>query len=177
MFVAAQASVTPSNAALFVTFTGIAAFGVGGIDMPGITVITAACPEDLIGTAIALLTTIRTIGGAVGYAIFYNIFYSSAKTKVPQFIGEYAIQAGLPESEVVKFAGIFHDNATEAAMLPGVNGTIVNAAALGQKWALADSVKLVYYGSIPFGVLAIVLCLTLPNISKLMTGKVLVKHA
>lgn len=142
--------------------------------MPSVTVMSAICPEDLIGTAVALLTTIRTIGGAIGYTIFYNIFYSRALTRVPEYIAEYAIKAGLPISEAEEFAGAFFDSPLEASQLPEVTPEILKAAALGQGWAIADSVRMVYYASIPFGVIAVVLCVSLPNIPRLMSKKVLV---
>lgn len=159
----------------------LSSFGAGGIDMPGITTISAACPEDLIGTAIALLTTIRTIGGAIGYTVFYNMFYTTAHTKVPTYIGEYAVKAGLPLSEAKEFVSVFTNssdpnNIADAEKLPHVTKAIMQAAAEGSGWAFADSVRPVFYASIPFGVISVVLCLTLPSISKLMTRKVLVKH-
>lgn len=184
VFTAAQVVVTPTNPAVFIPLGALAIFGVGGIDLPSITVVTTACPEDLIGTAVALLTTIRTLGGAVGYALFYNIFQTNAYKKVPQNVGEYAVVAGLPESKAVEFAsafagGTFNSNSTllkAASELAGGNQTIMDAGTLGFKWGMVDAVRLVFYTSIPFGVLAVVLCVTLPNISKLMTNKVLVKH-
>ena len=55
---------------------------------------------------------------------------------------------------------------------PGVNNTVLEAAKLGLQFGYAESFRLVFYALIPFGVLAAALCLGLPNISTLMTNKV-----
>ena len=117
----------------------------------------------------------RTIGGSIGYAILDNILNSQKAAKILATIAAYVLKAGLPQSQVAKFVGTFVQLATtdpaKIALIPVPKAVIV-AAAAGYAQGYADSAKMVFYVSIAFGVVAIVLCLALPDIGKLMTGRV-----
>jgi hypothetical protein len=56
------------------------------------------------------------------------------------------------------------------ATVPGVTPAILEAAAVGTRWAHAYSLKYVCYASIAFGVCSVIACSFLGNISKHMTN-------
>ena len=120
----------------------------------------------------------RTIGGSIGYAILNNILISQRNKKLPATITANVVKAGLPQNQVRKFLETFLETVAtdpkKAAQIP-VDHSILVAAAAGYAQGYADSAKYVFYVGIPFGVLAVVMCLLLPNISKLMTNNVVAK--
>ena len=83
-FMGASAVINPSEPVTYVTLGSFLAFGTGGILIPVSTIATIACPEDLIGTAVALTAAVRTLGGAVGQAILDSILLDEGKKKVPK---------------------------------------------------------------------------------------------
>ncbi|KAJ9608521.1 hypothetical protein H2200_007509 [Cladophialophora chaetospira] len=177
-FTGAQAVIDPKSPAKTVVFTSLAALGVGGLLVPTSTIVTFACPQDLIGTAVALVAAVRTIGGSIGYAVLNNILVSKQKKLIPAMISEYAVKAGLPPSKAGEFAKTFIEivqaDPSKATQIP-VDHHILEAAAAGFKQGNAGSAKYVFYGNLAFGVVAILMCLLLPNISKFMTSNVVAK--
>lgn len=133
-------------------------------------------PQDLIGTAISLIASIRTIGAVVGYSIFTSVALGKGSNSVPDAIGAAAIEAGLNPKEVGTFVQVLSDQGTAAASkLPGVTSSILEAAGAGSQWGYWTAYQTMFYSQIPFGVVIVILCLALPNISKLMTNKVVTR--
>ena len=129
-------------------------------------------PQDLIGTAVALTAAIRTIGGAIGFPVVASIIKSAAEKKIPKSIGTYAVKAGLPEKYATKFVKAFYYDPELAAKIPGVTKSILKAAELGQQWGYAKSYDSMFYLLLAFGLVAMGLCLALPDMTKYMTDKV-----
>jgi hypothetical protein len=163
---------TPFNVGTTVTIGSLAGIGVGGILVPAATVAMIVVPDALLATAVALSLSVRTVGGSIGYTIYYNIFVNKLSTRLPAYVARYAIQAGLPVHEADTFVETFLTVPTQIGTIPGVNSAIIQAATLGYQWAYADSLRYVWYTSIAFGSLAVVLCLFLPNIQKYGTNRI-----
>lgn len=151
------------------TITG---FGVGAVLVPAATVAITVTPDTTIATCVALSLTIRAVGGSIGYAIYYNVFINKLTPRLPAYVGEWAVEAGLPVSEATVFVETFLGAPEKIAEVPGVTPAIINAATIGSRWAYADSLKYVWLTSIAFGCCAIVACLFIGNISKYMTNRV-----
>ena len=149
--------------------------GVGAVLVPAATVAITVTPDTSIATCTALSLTIRAVGGSIGYAIYYNIFSEKLKLKLPAYIGEYAVKAGLPAKEATLFVETYVGAPDQLAKIPGVTEAIINAAAIGSSWAYAESLRYVWLTSIAFGCCAIVACLFIGNISKFMTSRVAAK--
>ena len=140
--------------------------------MPAATVAMIVVPDSLLATAVALSLAVRTVGGSIGYSIYYNVLSNKLKSKLPAYIAAHAIQAGLPASDVEVFLTTFLTEPEKVAEFSGVTPAIINAAVLGSRWAYADSLRYVWYTSIAFGSLAIVLCLFMPSIRKYSTNRI-----
>lgn len=133
-------------------------------------------PQDLIGTAVSLVAFMQTMGGVVGYTIFTGVAHGRGHQTVPYEIGASAVKAGLSKLEVSQFVQVFYNQgAGAAAKLPGVTATILEAAGSGQQWGYSLAYSTMYYSQIPFGVGAVLLCIALPSISKLMTDTVVIQ--
>ncbi|KIW37708.1 uncharacterized protein PV06_10339 [Exophiala oligosperma] len=171
----ALAVATPFNATTTVAIGSLAGLGVGGILVPAATVAMIVVPDSLLGTAVALSLSVRTVGGSIGYSIYYNVFSNKLKTRLPANIARYAIEAGLPVADAEAFVGTFLTKPAEIAKVPGVNATIIEAATIGSRWAFAESLRYVWYTSIAFGSVACVLSLFIPSIRKYCTNRIAVQ--
>ena len=129
-------------------------------------------PDSLLATTVSLSLSVRTVGGSIGYSIYYNVYSNKLKTKLPAYVAQRVIQAGLPVADAEDFVASFLTTPAEAAKLPGVDAAIIQAATLGYRWAYADSLRYVWYTSIAFGSLAIILCLFMPSIRKYGTNRI-----
>lgn len=176
-FGGALAAATPYNPGLAITMATFDSFGIGALVVPALTLALYACPDRYIGTTAALSLSVRFLGGSIGTTIYYNIFHSQIQTLLPEYVGKAAIGAGLAENEVLPFieALSLPTGAEQALMkIPGINMQIIEQGVMALRWAYADSVKYVWYATIPFGIICIICCCFLPNIRKFMTDRVAV---
>lgn len=134
--------------------------------------LTPISPDELIATATALVITVRFVGGAVGYSIYYAIFVPKLTKLIPETIAAYAIQAGLPAADATTFVGTLLTTPAEAVTLPGVTATILAAATEGSRWAYARALSFVWFTSIPFGIISVVIAICMPDIRVYMTERV-----
>ncbi|OAG44247.1 hypothetical protein AYO21_01704 [Fonsecaea monophora] len=176
-FTGALAVNNSTNPKLVTALLSLASFGIGGVLVPTATVALTATPDTVIATTVALSLSVRLGGGAIGYSIYYNIFASKLKSKLPTLVAEYAVKAGLPLTSAPLFVETFLTNPAAVTTVSGVTNVVIQAATLGVKWAYAESLKYVWYTSIPFGVLSIIACLFLPDTSKYMTNRISVHLA
>ena len=143
-FGGALAVMTPDNVVTTIALGTVACFGLGGVIVPAATVAMIAAPDALITTCAALSLSVRAVGGAIGYSIYYNVFMEKLNIKLPVFVGDYAVGAGLPVSEAKAFVGTYVTVPAEAAKLPGVTPAILRAALTGSEWAYAESLHYVW---------------------------------
>lgn len=155
--------------------TTLSTFGIGAIIVPALTVVLYAAPDEYIGTVAALSLSVRFLGGSIGTTIYYNIFNTKITHNLPAYIAAAAAKAGLPKASLIPFVGAFAtEGPSAAAKIPGVSSAVLNAAALATRWAFADSLKYVWYATIPFGMICVICCAFIPNISKFMSNRVAV---
>lgn len=136
-------------------------------------------PDALIATAGALSLSLRVLGGSIGYTIYESVFANKINVNLPTYTAQYATEAGLPASSVTAFlTAMLGADPSSAANVDGVTPEILAQAALGIKWAYADSLRYVWYTSIPFGILAIIACCFLKDSRKYLTNRISVgmKH-
>jgi len=171
-FSGALAAVTPDTPRMAVGLGTLAGFGVGGVLVPAATIAITVTPDASIATCVALSLAIRTVGGSIGYAIYYNVFINKFTAKLPVYVADYAIKAGLPVADAKLFVGTFLTAPANITMVPGITPAIVEAATIGTRWAYAESLKYVWLTSIAFGVCAIIACLFLGNITPYMTHRI-----
>lgn len=144
-FGGALSVVTPDNEMTTIALGTVAAFGLGGLIVPSATTAMIAAPDALITTCAALSLSVRAIGGSIGYSIYFNIFEEKLTARLPIYVAEYAVEAGLPITELKAFITEFLTVPADAATLPGVTAQVLAAAAKGAQWAYADSLHYVWY--------------------------------
>jgi pimeloyl-ACP methyl ester carboxylesterase len=170
-----MAVVNPNNAGLAVGLATVAGFGIGGVIVPSATIAMTACPDSLIATVTALTLTIRFVGGSIGYSIYYNVFSQKLASKLPERVLAFALEAGLPDSSATDFVQTFLSVPANISSVAGVTPTIIRAATIGSRWAYSDALAYVWYVSIPFGILSIIGCFLIGDVSKFMTNRIAVQ--
>jgi len=174
-FGAALAATTPDTPGMTVAFGTLAGIGIGGVIVPATTVSLIVVPDPLLATAAALALSIRTVGGSIGYTIYAAIFNNKLRNNLPRIVAAYVSKAGLPSTYLNEFVTIFLTAPTKLATAPGYTPAIAEAATIGSRWAYAESLKYVWYVTIPFGVLAAISCLFLPSIRNYQTNRIAVQ--
>jgi hypothetical protein len=144
-FSGAMAIVSPDNEKIVIALGTISGFGLGGLIVPSATVAIIAAPDALITTCAALSLSVRAVGGSIGYSIYYNIFANKLKAKLPVYVAEFAIKAGLPLTSAKLFVGTLFTAPAQILKVPGVTPAVLAAATIGERWGYADSLKYVWY--------------------------------
>jgi hypothetical protein len=177
-FGAALVTCTPENPVQTIALGTVAGFGIGGVVACAVTTAVIASPDNLIATCVALSLSIRTIGGSVGTAIYSNVFKTKLVHNLPKYVAAYAVAAGLPPSSAEPFVVLFLTAPTNlttpagAAEVPGLSPAVIEGATIGTRWAYAESLKYVWYTSLPFGILACITCLMLGKSTRFMTNRI-----
>ncbi|KIV93428.1 hypothetical protein PV10_04641 [Exophiala mesophila] len=172
VFTGALATVTPDSQSLAITLGTFSSLGVGGIIVPAATVAIIATPDTSIATCVALTLCIRQVGGSIGTAIYFNVLQAKLKTYLPASVAQYALAAGLPANSTEEFVMTFLTAPDQAALLPGVDATILQQAAIGTRWAYAAAFKYVWYTSVGFGCGAVIACCFLGNPARFHTNRI-----
>ena len=143
-----------------------------GFGAPLILIISAvqlAPPHHLIATATAVVTSSRAVAASSFTAIYGATLTSGISSKLPAYIAEAAIKAGLPATSVPAFVGaIASKDVAAIPTIPGVTPEIIGAGVAAAQQALADSFRNIYIIAAPFGALAVIGCFFLGDLSKTM---------
>ncbi|KAF2099119.1 MFS general substrate transporter [Rhizodiscina lignyota] len=166
--------IRPDNEVMTIALGSTGSLGLGGVIVPSATVAMIAAPDALITTCAALSLSIRAVGGSIGYSIYYNIFEEKLKARLPIYVGQYAVQAGLSLANAKIFVETYLLDPTDITKIPGVTPQILAAAMKGSQWAYAESLRYVWWTSIAFGVLSMACAAMLPNTKKFQTNRVAV---
>jgi hypothetical protein len=125
-----------------------------------------------IGTAIGVAgsarSAISTVASTIYSVVLTNRVTKTLTTQVPAAL----IGAGLPAGSVAGYMGAVAEGGTTLAEVPGYSPSIATAGSLAYRIAYMDAYRTVFYVSIAFGVLNIIVNLFIPNVDKLMTGSV-----
>lgn len=169
-FVGSLASVAPDFHAGFITLGVFATVSIGYIDnisFPGVTLIFEA--QD-IGLATGALGSIRAMGGAIAQALYVSILTTKVSEYLPVNVSPAALKAGLPESSLpALFAGI---TAGDFSKVPGITPNIIAIVGAEVQKSYVSAFKVVFYATIPFGVLLIIFAALVPNMEEYLKGNV-----
>lgn len=179
-FTGALAKSTPENPVYTITMATFAAFGNGALVVPALTLALYACPDNYIGTTGALSLSSRFLGGSVGTAIYFNVFNQKIMQQLPALVAQAAEAHGVSKENallLVEAMAAQADYEQLGAQVPGVSQATLDAAIYARQLSYAESLKYVWYTTIPFGVISTLCCLALPNIRQYMTNRVAVVSA
>lgn len=168
------ATIQPHDDLRSLIFSGLAGLGFGAPLILIITGVQLSTPHHLIATATAVTTSARAVGASVFTAAIFSAAYSSKlNVKLPADIGSAVTKADLPADEVSAFiSAMTTHNSAALSEIPGVNFTILSAATEAMRQSYADSLHIVYYIAIPFGVVACLACFFLDDLRTTMNYRV-----
>lgn len=168
-----MATLQPNNSANPVIFSGLAGLGFGFLIVLIVTGVQLATPHHLIATATAVTVSCRAIGATVFTAIYAAAFGSRFKVKLPAYVAEAALQAGLPSNSLKPFIeALAAGNLPALSNIGGVNAQIIGAGVIALKQAFADSIRVLYIIAAPFGIVACIACLFLGDMKETMNYRV-----
>lgn len=90
-------------------------------------------------------------------------------------VAQYVAEAGLATANIETFVTTFLTMPANITTAPGYTAEIGAAAVMGSRWAYAESLKWVWYVSIPFGILAVIACAFVPPIKQWQTSRIAVE--
>ena len=153
-------------------------FGQGGFGLITVATIFNASlhvrPSEL-GVAVGLLGTFRSMGGSVGNAVFGAILTSVSNTKIPDAIIGAALSTGFKGNLKLLVPAVYEAASGAPGALGGIKGVTpaVEAATLAAfKQGYAQSYQMVFYSTIPFGIIALAAALFVKDSSKYMTNHI-----
>ncbi|KAF2762288.1 putative major facilitator superfamily transporter [Pseudovirgaria hyperparasitica] len=153
-------------------------FGIGAVLLPSQVVFSVISPDHLIGTSVAFSLVIRMVGQIVGKSMFYNIFREHVRTLAPPIIGIPAINAGFQSipriEEVVTVMAAGPLSHYRSAFPEIVDDAKMEVLVQAGRVLYGKAFPLIYYVSIPFGVLAVLSCFALWGIEQFLTDHVAV---
>lgn len=132
-------------------------------------------PLKHLGLASGLIGTFRSLGGSVGNAIFNAIIQGVVGSDLGPGIASAAIEAGYNSTEglallipatmstIVGIPGAFSD-------VPGVTPAIETAAVAAARQVYAKAFRMVFFATIPFGVIALILACFINDPSVYLTN-------
>lgn len=138
-----------------------------------VTSVQLATPHHLIATATAVTVSFRAIGATVFTAIYAATFGSRFKAKLPTYVAEATLQAGLPLNSLKPFIeALAVGNLPALSNIDGVTPQIIGVGVFALKQAFADSIRVLYIIAAPFGIVACIACLFLGDMKETMNYRV-----
>lgn len=135
-------------------------------------------PQEELGVSAGLIGTFRSAGGSVGNAVFSTIMTSVVNKHLANNIVTAALGAGYPPSDLEELVPAVIENAAGApdsfSGLPAVTSQVISATATAVKNTYAHAFRLVFYSTIPFGVIAIAAAWFVSDPSHLLNNHVAV---
>ena len=138
---------------------GVAGLGFSGLIILILTATQLSVPHSLITTATAITVSARSVAASASAAIYIAIFSPRVKSRLPAYVAQAVIVAGLPQSSVPAFVGdIALGNIAGLSSIPGATPAIIIAGIAAYKQAFVDSARIIYIIAASFGALAVLLC-------------------
>ncbi|GAA5865110.1 hypothetical protein JCM3774_002134 [Rhodotorula dairenensis] len=150
------------NAGMATAFNTVGGIGCGMAIVLVVVMVQYSTPPLLIGIATALLISVRSLGGTVGYAIAEAIYSSKTNTQIPEAI----VKATAPLGFNPQFLGPLIGFLMSGKGLEAVQGAtpqILGAASAALKNTEADAYKIVWFAFLPGGVIAVICCALFEN--------------
>ncbi|KAJ4422128.1 hypothetical protein N0V82_003211 [Gnomoniopsis sp. IMI 355080] len=137
-------------------------------------------PVEELGVSAGLLGTFRSAGGSVGNAVFSTILTAVVNKNLGNNIAAAAIGAGFNPTNIGALIPAVIQNAVGVPMaftgVPGVTPAVMSATSMAFKESYATAFRMVFYSTIPFGLLAVGIAFCIKDASHLLNNQVAVKQ-
>jgi len=172
-FLGGMAAVNANNRSLAISFTILAGFFVGALELITIIVSGLICQPGDIGLASGLMGSLKQVSGSIAASIYVSILSNRLGKTIPANVTPAVLSAGLPASDLVPLYRALAEGTTSALeAVPGMNADVLAAVGNAMKVANTQAFQTVYLVSIVFGGLAIIAALFSQSVDHLMTDYV-----
>lgn len=124
-----------------------------------------------IGTAVGITGSVRSGVSTIGTAVYTVILSNKLAKNIPALVIPAVTEAGLPASSVRQFLGALSGTG-DMTTVPGINQNISTVGLAAYKLATVEAYRVVFYATLAFGAVGIILALCAPNVDDRMTDKV-----
>jgi ABC-type sugar transport system permease subunit len=146
---------------------------VGWAEGLAITAVTLTARNQAeLGTASGTAGSIRFLISSIAQSVYNVILSNRLKQRTAALVPSALIGAGLSASNVTAFMAKLASKKFDS--VPGATTEVIEAGLKAYKQANSDAFRTVFLSTIAFTGLAVLLSLMLPNIDKLLSGKVAV---
>ncbi|KAF2099278.1 MFS general substrate transporter [Rhizodiscina lignyota] len=166
-------SITSSSMAMAFVFIATTCIGYNeALVLP----ICSICIKDQqeIGTAVGFAGSARSAISTVASTVYTVVLTARSTDTITAEVPSALVKAGLPASSVADYMTAITAGATEATLsaVKGLTPAIEQAGALAYRHAYLDAYRTVFYVSIAFGGVAILVTFFVPNIDHLMSDSI-----
>lgn len=163
--------VTVDNRSTVIGLLIVGCFFCGWVESVGLAMASILVDDQSeIGTAVGVAGTVRSTVSTVASTVYLAVLANRLGTTVPSKVPAAAIEAGLPASSVAAFIEAIPTGSFEG--VPGVTPHIIDVGVATYKVASAAAYRTVFFTSIAFSGLALILSFFCPNVDDRMTGMV-----
>ncbi|CAH0030520.1 unnamed protein product [Clonostachys rhizophaga] len=172
IFFGCTATSTPDSKGRAATFVALGTFFIGWAESLAITIVTiSAWDQANLGSASGLAGSIRFFISCIASTIYNVVLTNRLSETIPARVPPAITEAGLPLSSVPAFITAL-STGTGFNDIPGISGQIIAAGVWANKLANADAYRTIFYVSIAFSGIALICALLLPDVDRMLTGKV-----
>jgi hypothetical protein len=165
--------IQPNDGSAVLGVVALVGIGIAGPLSLILAGIQLSIPHSLMATGTAVAVSSRALGAAVSTAIYGAIVGNRLGTRLPAYISQAVLDAGLPPSSVSAFIrAVSAQDDAALVKLPGVTPSIIAAGVAALRQAFVDSIRVVWIIGACLGVPALVCCYFLGSFRDLMTYKV-----
>jgi hypothetical protein len=174
VFLASAATVTPDNKKTQISLIYIGCVFIGWNESICLSNCSILVPDQReIGVAGGLAGSVRSIISSIAQTVYVTIFVNRLAKTIPTEVPAALVAAGLPSASVPGFLQAITAGSADAfSKVPGATSSIIVIGLRAYKQANADAYRTVYYSTIAFSAVAVILTWFAPNTDHLMTGKV-----
>ncbi|CAK7236483.1 hypothetical protein SBRCBS47491_009653 [Sporothrix bragantina] len=166
------ALITPYNKGMMIAFVALNQLSYGWAAYLSVTYTQLGVSQENLGISGGLAGTARYAGGAVASAAFSSAINHGIISHLPKLVPAAALAAGLPESLLEQVVAAASSGAAALQAIPGVSDDVVVAVTDAYKWCVAYGLRNAAFASLAFGVVGIVLCFFLEDITPKMNDKI-----
>ena len=167
------ATCTPDTKARACGLVAAGSFFIAWMESLAVTAMTLTAPSQ------SELGTAGGIGGCLRFTItsvattVYNVVLTSQRTEeVPRLVPPALIGAGLPATSITAFIQGLAVGPSALEQVPGINANIIAAGSRAYKVANANSFRMVFFSTIAFTGVGLIVSIFLPDLDHLLTDKV-----
>ncbi|EXJ83059.1 hypothetical protein A1O1_06677 [Capronia coronata CBS 617.96] len=168
LFAGLFALATPDRLGMTIAFQLLANIPFSWITLICYVTASLNVPQRDLGLALGLIGTFRFLGGAIGTTIFDTILNNKAQTDIPPRVLQFVEPLHFPASKIPGLVTALSDQ--DASALSTYSQAVIDAGVQGMRWGYSDAYRITWIASIPFGIIATLIAVGVPDVSPYFTS-------